>query len=422
MSKTYDQWLSWIESCHVTEIDLGLDRCRQVLHQLLNEKLNCTILTVAGTNGKGSTVAVLEALALQANKSVVVYTSPHILNYRERLRFNGSWLTEQLHVDLFEAIDKARDNISLTYFEFATLSAFKSAEILKPDLLILETGLGGRLDAVNVVEADLAIITTVDYDHQEWLGNDLVGIAREKAGIIHGNTTAIIADPDFPAEIIQEIKTTTDDVYISGEHFNHHDQKNSWTWKNNDLGDWEFEHLTFPNSNASAAIHAWYKLYKNFQLSEDFIRKALSNLQLDCRFETLLQKPSVILDVAHNPQAFRVQLALLNRQACKGNTYFVLGMLEDKNTIDCINEIKSVVDQWFLTDLDATRGNTAHNLKQHLMDTGVHKDKLTCYKSPEKAFKASRDKASRDDRIIVTGSFYTVAPILALIQASKSTD
>jgi len=210
-------------------------------------------------------------------------------------------------------------------------------------LLILETGLGGRLDAVNTVAADIAIITTVDYDHQDWLGDDLVGIAREKAGIIHKNCIAIIADPDFPASIIDEIRLTTDKLYLADKDFQHLDSGESWSWQNNRYGSWEFQHLTFPFSNASAAIQAWSLLPDTTNLSEEFISLALTKIKLSGRFETIANNPDVIIDVAHNPQAFRVQLEFLEKQHCTGKTHLILGMLTDKNAADCIEVLKPIV-------------------------------------------------------------------------------
>ena len=423
-SMTYEQWLSWIEQCHSVEIELGLDRCKRVLSNLLESTLDCKVITIAGTNGKGSTVSVLEALAITSGKSVLAYTSPHFLDYRERLRFNGDWLTKQQHVELFESIEKARGCEPLTYFEYATLSAFKAAELLKPDLLILETGLGGRLDAVNAIKADLAIITTVDYDHQDWLGDDLDGIAREKAGIIHADKVAIIADPDFPKVIIDEIAQTTANLHLANRDFEHQDTVDSWNWKNNHHGKWNFDNLSFPHANASAAFHAWTLLYQSSAISETLFQNALNNIQLTARFERFSKNPEVILDVAHNPQAFRTQATLLEKEIIRNKTQsktiYILGMLSDKNTEQSILAIKNQVDIWCLTELETTRGSSVNTLQQILLDLGIAKNKINCFSSPENAFKDACNMAAHDDRIVVTGSFYTVAPILKLLNALDS--
>jgi len=407
-----------MESCHPVEIELGLQRSQKVLERLLIKKLTLPIITVAGTNGKGSTVAVLEALAIQANKKVLTFTSPHFINYRERLRLNGQWLSEDSHIKAFEAVEFARNNEQLTYFEFSTLAAFKCVELIQPDLLILETGLGGRLDAVNLLEADIAIITTVDYDHQDWLGTDLESIAREKAGIIHTDKKAIIADPNFPKIIIDEILSRTDSISIADKEFKHIDHQNGWSWQNQQYGPWHFDYPTFPFANASAAIQAWCMLYDFEKLSESFIRSALSNIKLSGRFETVAEKPEVILDVAHNPQAFKNLLRLLSKHKIKGETHLVLGMLEDKNAKNCLKLLKSEIDQWFLSDIQGSRGQTANSLKKILSDSEIGLNKLQCYSSPVEAFKVAYDNASKDDRILVTGSFYTVAPVLELFQKS----
>ena len=427
MHRTFKQWLSWMEKCHPVEIELGLERCNRVLKRLLITDFTFPIVTVAGTNGKGSTVAVIESLAREANIKPLVLTSPHFLDYRERLRFDGCWLTEQQHINAFECVELARQTESLTYFEFSTLAALKCAEILQPDLLILETGLGGRLDAVNIVAADMAIITTVDFDHQAWLGDDLESIAREKAGIIHENSIAIIADPNFPQLIINEIKLVSNDLNIANQAYQQFDKIDSWSWQNNKYGPWEFDFPSFPFANAAAAIQAWSLLLERFPdmvaetvvLSEQFIRTALANIILVGRFDIVATDPLVILDVAHNPQAFRALRSSLDKHPVKGNTYVVLGMLVDKNVESCINSIKALVDRWYLTDLQTSRGHSANSLKQLFSHSEIDENRLQCQSSPEAAFRSAYANASKDDRIIVTGSFYTVAPVLELFQQSS---
>ena len=416
MSKTFKQWLTWMESCHPVEIELGLERCHRVLERLLNNNLTIPVITVAGTNGKGSTVAVLEALVKQAGLKPLVYTSPHFIDYKERLKFDGHWLTDAEHVAAFEAVEKARESEQLTYFEFATLAALKMAEQLPIDVLILETGLGGRLDAVNVIKADIAIITTVDYDHQDWLGDDLVSIAREKAGIAHKDKQVIIADPEFPPSIIEEIELRTDHVFIANRDFRHLDANNGWSWENSQLGSWSFDYFTFPFANASAALQAWFLLNANQELTESFAEQAFSKIALSGRFETVAQCPDVILDVAHNPQAFRVMSELLSKQSFNGKTHIILGMLDDKNAKACLTPLLALVDQWYLSDLQGSRGRSANNLKQLLNDSEIDGNQLQCYSSPLEAYKAACLSASKEDRILVTGSFYTVAPVLKLVR------
>ena len=416
MSKTLKQWLSWMESCHPDEIELGLERCIRVLKRLLTSEFSFPVVTIAGTNGKGSTVAVLEALAKQAKMKPLVFTSPHFLDYRERLKFDGNWLSEQQHINAFEAVESARLNETLTYFEFATLAALKCAEQLQPDILILETGLGGRLDAVNVLAADIAIITTIDYDHQDWLGDDLESIAREKAGIIHNDKIAIIADPAFPESIIKEIELTTEQLYLADKEFKHFDKEDYWSWQNSSYGPWQLSYPTFPSANASAALQAWSLLRNVSELTEDFVEQALSNIALSGRFEIVAREPAVILDVAHNPQAFRVLVSLLSKQQFNGETHLILGMLEDKNAQSCLGTLMPITDRWYLADLQGSRGRSANNLKQLLPDSENDENRLQCYSSVMEAFNAACNNASKDDRIIVTGSFYTVAPVLAFFK------
>jgi len=419
-AKTFEQWLSWMESCHPDEIELGLERCKGVLQRLLSSKYSFPIITVAGTNGKGSTIATLEALARNANIKPLVYTSPHLLDYRERLRYDGHWLTKEQHIKAFNAVEAARGAVSLTYFEFATLAALKCAEQLQPDILLLETGLGGRLDAVNVLPADIAIITTVDYDHQDWLGDDLISIAREKAGIIHENKTVIIADPDFPDEIIKEVQTRTNKLFIAADNYQYKDMGTEWRWNNNQYGPWQLPAVSFPVSNAAAAIQAWSLMPFGNQLTNDFVQQSLLNISLPCRFDILQQNPDVILDVAHNPQALYHLLEKLKAQPVDGQTHLVIGMLEDKNAAAGLEILKEIADVWYLTDLQSDRGRTANSLKQLINDSEMDKNQLKCYSSPIEAYKAAYENSTRKDRILVTGSFHTVAPVYSLFQIADN--
>ena len=424
MSKSFEQWINWMESCHPVEIDLGLERCNAVLKRLLKQPLNCPVVTIAGTNGKGSTVAVLESLAIQSNLKPLTYTSPHLIDYRERVQFNAQWLTKAEHIKAFEAVDLARGDETLTYFEIATLAAIKCAELLKPDILILETGLGGRLDAVNTLKADIAIITTVDFDHQDWLGDNIIDIAREKAGIIHKDKIAIVADENFPQPIIDEIKVLTQSLYIIGKAFKTQALEDKWQWQDID-NCWEFDYLTFPESNSAAAIQAWKLLTEQDFIVVDerenacdqfnMISKALKNIRLTARFETVLLAPKTILDVAHNPQAFRTQIQLLKKTPVEGKTHIILGMLKDKNTVDCLEVLKPFIDCWYLASINIPRGLAAEELDKLLTTAEIDSSLAIMYKSPLEAYKAACDNASKNDRILVTGSFYTVAPVLAYI-------
>ncbi len=419
MQKTFEQWLSWMESCHPEEIELGLGRCQKVLNRLIPKIPDFPVITVAGTNGKGSTIATLEALATNANIKPLVYTSPHLVDYRERLRYAGQWLTKEQHVAAFSAVEAARGPETLTYFEFATLAALKCAELLQPDILLLETGLGGRLDAVNVLPADIAIITTVDYDHQNWLGDDLISIAREKAGIIHPGKIAIIADSDFPTLVLEEINTLTATVYVAGNDYYYRENANSWSWQNNEYGPWQLTTLPFPVSNAAAALHAWCKTSFAKHLTAEVIQQGLAKIELPGRFDVKQHNPDVILDVAHNPQALRFLVDKLKNQPFKGQTHVVLGMLDDKNAMAGLDILNEIVDQWYFSDLESSRGRTANSLKQIINYSEMDKNKLKCYPSPIEAYKAAYDNSTSNDRILVTGSFHTVAPVLNLFQDSN---
>lgn len=420
MSKKFTEWLSWMESLNAAEIDLGLGRCRTVFNRLILKPFSCPIITIAGTNGKGSTVAVLESLALEAKLKPLAYTSPHFIDYKERVRFSGDLLTEQQHIDAFQAVEDVRMNEPLTYFEFATLASFKLAEMLQPDLLLLETGLGGRLDAVNIVDADIAIITTVDFDHQQWLGDDLESIAREKAGIVAADKIALIGDPLFPKVIIDEIASKTPHVYLAGRDFKHEQSGQSYLWQNEQYGEWSFKSLNFPFSNVSVALQAW-SLMDGFQtLTESFVFQALDNIQLTGRFDTIAVSPELIIDVAHNPQAFRIQSQLLKQKKKSGQTHLIIGMLDDKNIEACLEILKQNIDHWYFCDLPSSRNMSATQLHQVLKDSDIDGNRLKCYSSPIEAYQAANKRSSEEDIILVTGSFYTVAPILVLVREASS--
>jgi len=443
MSKSLSSWLTYIEKCHPNEIDLTLERPSIVLRRLLEleseteprsfniareQCFSFPVITIAGTNGKGSTVAVLEALALQFDLKPIVFTTPHFFNYRERVKYNGKWLSEKQHCDAFEAVDNVRGDIQLTYFEYSTLAMFKLADELKPDVLILEVGLGGRLDAVNIIKADIAIITTIALEHQQWLGDTLEEIATEKAGIVHSNSTLVIADSSFPLTVKENIANKVNHFYQAGTGYQYTMSENEWQWQYMNHGPWTFDRLSFPEMNAAASLTAWFQLTDYFhetsQLTVDYsqseIQSALDNIDLQARFQVINRKPLVILDVAHNPQAMNTQANLLQTHSVEGDTRLVLGMLDDKNTLECLDILNENIDYWYLCELDNPRSAQSSEIKSLLQSlnesSNILNSRIQCYNSVVKAFKQAWGSADESDRILITGSFYTVAPVLDYIQ------
>jgi len=438
MSKSLSDWLEQIDSIHPKEIELTLERPLTVfqrLFKLSSEKeaplksiprkkvFNFPVITVAGTNGKGSTVSVLESLAIESGLKPLVFTSPHFSNYRERIKYSGQWLTEKQHCEAFESVEIARKEIKVTYFEVSTLAMFKLAMDLQPNVLILEVGLGGRLDAVNMIQADVAIITTIGLEHQQWLGDTIEEIAHEKAGIVHPDTNVVIADELFPRKTLNEITKTTAKVYLPSDDFSYKVNPQQWYWQTKNNESWTFKRLSFPEMNAAAALTAWNHLIEsqmlNATLSQETIQLALNNIALEGRFQIIDLKPQVILDVAHNPQAMRTQAELLSSHPVDGNTILVLGMLDDKNCSECLKILSENIEIWNFCEVDSQRllapVNLSRKLHAILDESTFNESQVQCFKSVIDAFKQAWESAAESDRILITGSFYTVAPVLQYI-------
>lgn len=415
MPKSLQAWLKIIEGQHHTEVDLGLERSGKVFQRLFPDCTSpdqwpITTITVAGTNGKGSTVACLESLAIAANLEVVSFTSPHLINYRERIRFQSEWLSEQQHIESLSAIHEAAKDIPLTYFEYNTLSVLYWAYKLKPDLLLLEVGLGGRLDAVNLVAADIAIITTVDYDHQDFLGDSLEEIATEKLGVVHNNTSLILADDTVPQTCLIDLKAK--DIFKNANDFKLLDD-DSWQWPDKNLGPFPIDTDLRPLTNIGAALAAFSILYSDL-LNERLVVEAINSIKISGRFQKLLDSPQVYLDVAHNPQAIK---NLVKRSELQTNkVHLVLGMLRDKNIVECLDLLSDVVSNWYICDINLPRGCSAQEIKELMQQSAISLTGVTCYSSVIKAYEAAYRVAEADSGlIIVLGSFHTVGPVLELV-------
>lgn len=400
-------WLERISRQHPAEISLGLDRCKTVFNRLFPGNWYIPILIVAGTNGKGSTVAYADALARAANLDVLTFTSPHLIDYRERLCLNNQWLEEEQHIEAFQAIENVAADIPLTYFEFSALSAFFWAFKLKPDLLILEVGLGGRLDATNLIPADVAVITTVDLDHQDYLGDTLEAIASEKLGVIHESTTAIIADQTIPVPCIKSIQAKQ--LIRAGVDYEIKDKAlvidSKTTISLNDV--------IKPATNSAAAIMAIHKLFPSM-ISKALVQKANELLSLTGRQQVINTVPLVVVDVAHNPQAMKHLMSCKDKWN-KGDVYAVIGMLADKNIKACLELMCDHIDHWVLCSLDTPRAYPVELLEKDLLSLGISIDAVTCYPSVQEAYAHALAEAdNKEDTVLVTGSFYTVGPTLEI--------
>jgi dihydrofolate synthase/folylpolyglutamate synthase len=412
-----DAWLAWQATLNPAEIDLGLDRAARVLAGAgLKDSFDCPLITVAGTNGKGSVVAMIESIALAAGLRVCVYTSPHLLHYNERIRVDGVAVTDDALCAAFDYIDSARADVALTYFEFGTLAAIKLFTDASPDLVILEVGLGGRLDAVNVMQPDVAVVTAIDIDHTDWLGDDREAIGFEKAGIFRSGKVAICADAAPPESLLRHAADIGARLWLSGRDYDFQPQPDGWMLQ---CGDEQETHALpalageFQLANAAAAVLA-LRLAVGDSAGLDAIDDGLRNVSLAGRFQILRHRPEVIVDVAHNRQAVESLVAMLAARPCEGRTHAVIAMLADKPYEAAVRLIWPLVDEWYSAGLEHIhRGLSAQAMAQTIRAVAVERQqadvKLCAQITVTSACEQAARAASVADRIIVLGSFYTVA-------------
>ncbi|MBW5810660.1 bifunctional tetrahydrofolate synthase/dihydrofolate synthase [Yersinia kristensenii] len=399
-------WLYYLERLHSQPIELGLERVKQVAERLDLLKPAPKVFTVAGTNGKGTTCCTLESILLAAGLRVGVYSSPHLLRYTERVRIQGQELPEAEHSHSFAKIEAGRKDISLTYFEFGTLSALQLFKQAKLDVVILEVGLGGRLDATNIVDSDVAAITSIAIDHTDWLGFDRESIGREKAGVFRAGKPAVVGEPDMPQSIADVAAKLSAHLYQRDIAWQFSQQEKSWDWQC-DTRQWN--NLPLPNvplANAATALAVLH--YSGLSLSEEVIRQGLQTATLPGRFQRVSEKPLLILDVAHNPHAARYLADKLAKLPKQGKVRAVVGMLSDKDiggTLACLSE---QVDEWYCAPLEGPRGASAEQLAEHLVQSRQ-------FSHVETAWRQAMQDAEPQDVVIVCGSFHTVAHVMAAL-------
>jgi dihydrofolate synthase/folylpolyglutamate synthase len=416
--QTLTEWLSILESRHPTIIELGLQRVAAVKEQL-GIAFACPVIIVGGTNGKGSTCAYLESILLQAGYKVGLHTSPHLLHFNERARLGGEAVGDAVLMEQFEAVEAARGDISLTYFEFTLLAIMRLFAQSGLDAVILEVGLGGRLDAVNVLDADVAIVTSIDIDHTEYLGATRELIAFEKAGIFRAGCTAICSDPLPPASLVAHAESIGADLWLLGRDFNYAGDKQQWNYggrsqRRNSLG---YPSLRGANQllNAAAALAALESLRERLSVSAQEVRTGLVLVDLPGRFQVMPGRPTVVLDVAHNPHAAATLAQNLDNMGFHRFTFGVFGAMHDKDIAGVVAQFAGRIDHWCLSDLPAPRGATAMQLKQHLLDQGFTasaESSIECFADPAAAYANAVSRAAENDRIVVFGSFVTVAGVM----------
>lgn len=421
---TLDGWLAHCERLHPQNIDMGLDRVREVSRRM-GLRFDCPVITVAGTNGKGSTCAMLEAVALQAGWRTGVYTSPHLVHFQERCRIHGDIVAPADLLSHFEAVENARtqngNDVSLSYFEFTTLAILRLMSFSLLDVAILEVGLGGRLDATNIIDADCAIITSVDIDHTEYLGSTRETIGREKAGIMRTGKPVIVSDPMPPQSVIDYAREIGADLWRFGQDFNYSGDKQQWSWSGRGR---RYAGLAYPAlrganqlMNASGALAALEALRSRIPITAQAVRNGLGMVELPGRFQIVPGQPTLVLDVAHNPHSVAALTANLDAMGYFPTTHAVFGAMADKDLVAMFAKVAPLIDRWYFTDLPTPRADTAAHLQSkwnalQIVAGGRREVPISIHANPQAALDAAVALADPADRIVIFGSFYTVGAVL----------
>lgn len=413
MTRTLDDWLALQQSVHARSIDLGLERVAPVAGRLGVDRPAFRVVTVAGTNGKGSTVAHLDAMLRAGGIDAGAFTSPHLKRYHERVSIRGALAGDADLVAAFEAIEAARGTTTLTYFEYGTLAALWLFARERIEVAVLEVGLGGRLDATNLVDADVAVLTSVGLDHRDWLGDTLESIGAEKVGIVRAGRPAILATADMPQSVYQGIAAREAQAVIAGRDYHYEIGAHGWRYRSARR---VLDHLPAPAlpgqvqyANAAAAIAALEWLDPRYRFDAETIGAALRGVELSGRLQILERRPQWILDVAHNPPAANVLARELDARPIRGRTFAVVGILADKDAEGIVRELGGRIDRWITCTLTGPRGRSAENLASALGDTALD---VACEESVEAGCARALGEADADDRIVVFGSFLTVGPAL----------
>ena len=412
-----DEWLAHLETAHPVGIDMGLARINQV-KESLGLQFHCPVITVGGTNGKGSTCAFLESVLLAAGYKVACHTSPHLLRFHERARIQGREATDAELLQSFNRVEQARCRIenapTLTYFEFTTLAIMDLFANAGIDVAVLEVGMGGRLDAVNIVDADCAIVTSIDLDHMAYLGNTREAIAFEKAGIFRTNASAICADPVPPQSLIDHAKAIGADLWLMGKDYSFEGDQQQWGWSGRGK---RFSGLAYPALrganqllNASAVIAALMALHDRLPVSAQDIRNGFALVELPGRFQVLAGKPTIVMDVAHNPHAAATLAQSLDKMGYHPYTFAIFGAMADKDIDGVLKPMMDLVDYWYCTDLPTARAAKGSDLAKQIQLRGKE---AQVFAQAGTAYQMALDKAGEGDRIVVFGSFYTVAGVMA---------
>ncbi len=419
--QTLPEWLQWQEKLHFTEVDPGLERVGQVWKQLGgSSKLPFTVITVAGTNGKGSSVAILNAILCAAGYRTGTYTSPHLLRYNERICVDGQLCDDDLICESFNRIDHARGQTSLTYFEFSTLAAVDIFCQQNLDIAILEVGMGGRLDAVNLFDTDIALITPISLDHTTWLGTEREQIGTEKAGILRQGKPVVCSENKPPKSVLSHAQLLQTPIFLADSDFrvDYDNDNNGWSWTNQST---QILNLPLPAlagsyqvQNAAAVLQVIALLNEhNYTISAQHIKTGLTTVELAGRFQRIQGDVEQIFDVTHNQQGAENLVKLLSETPCIGRTIAVLAMLKDKDVSALSSTLKESIDAWYVAGLQGSRGMTGKDLATQVSES-VGDDKVFSYRTVVDAYQQAMEATQKGDRVLVFGSFHTVESIMRL--------
>lgn len=403
-TSSLEMWLDYLSNIHTSAIDLGLDRVQAVASKANLTKPAKHVITVAGTNGKGSTCALMEAILLDAGYSVGVYSSPHLIRYNERVRINGQDLSDEKMVQSFDFIEKERGEISLSFFEYGTLAALRAFQTEAVDVVLLEVGLGGRLDATNIVEHDVSVITSLAVDHVDWLGDDINVIGFEKAGIYRSGKPAICGQPKPPATVAAHADDINAEFYQVGIQYTYEVNGDSWNWNS---GAFRLDALPIPSlplPNAATALMALGT--SDLSISDVNVVNGLNNAQLPGRMQQISDQPVIVLDVAHNPHSAEYFAQQVTQKYAGKNLHVVVAMLHDKDIPATLEVLAPVATHWYPASLQGPRAATAAELCESLPE-GVEQ-----HTNPVTAFEAALASVKGDDVVLVVGSFHTVGEVL----------
>ncbi len=428
---TLDEWLAHCERLHTKSIDMGLERVAAVWARL-GRRLTMPVFTVAGTNGKGSTCAMLESIARQAGYRTGLYTSPHLVRFEERCRIDGVPVQAERLLPHFAAVDAVRGDTPLTWFEFTTLAVLCALAEAAPDVVILEIGLGGRLDAVNIIDSDCAVIATIDLDHMEFLGPDRDSIGWEKAHVMRAGRPAIVGDPSPPQRLLDYGTSISADLWLLGRDFNFTGDRQQWNWSGRQqrLSGLAYPALRGANQlfNAAGVLAAFEALRDRLPVNAQAVRNGLALVELPGRFQIVPGQPALVLDVAHNPQSVAMLARNLDAMGFYPRTHAVFGAMRDKAIADFLPSMLPLVDTWHCTDLPTPRAARGEELAREILaalpsaaspqGTGAQAGaarrdvEVKAHADPAVALRAALEGAEAADRIVVFGSFFTVGGVL----------